>query len=434
MQTSSLTLPKNWAARFFTIWTGQAFSLLGSGLVQFALVWWLTQKTGSATILATASLVALLPQIVLGPFAGALVDRWNRRLVLIISDAAIAVSTLGLIFLFALGWVQVWHIYVIMFIRSLGGAFQFPTMQASTSLMVPEEQLSRVAGVNQTLEGLVNILAPPAGALLISLLPTERVLSIDILTALLAILPLLFIPIPQPDRQQQPSSGSVKGSGYWQDLREGFVYVAKWPGLLAIMLLATLINLLLSPTNALMPLLVTRHFGGGAFQLGWLESAWGFGVIAGGLILSAWGGFRKKVITSLLGVIGIGFGILLVGLAPSNLFALAVAGYLISGVMNPITNGPLFAALQSIVRADMQGRVMSLLLSAATAMMPLSLLIAGPVSDWLGIRTWYWFGGLACLLVGLAAFFIPVVMNVEENHNEPTSEETSRRTAESIPA
>jgi DHA3 family macrolide efflux protein-like MFS transporter len=430
MTTSSLSVPKNWAARFFTIWIGQAFSLFGSGLVQFALVWWLTQKTGSATILATATLVALIPQIILGPLAGALVDRWNRRLVLILSDAGIALSTLVLIYLFAIGRVQIWHVYVIMFIRSLGGAFQFPTMQASTTLMVPENQLSRVAGLNQTLNGLVNIAAPPLGALLISLLPTQRVLSIDILTALLAILPLLFLSIPQPVRKEQ-----TEGQGptnFWQDLREGVVYVSKWPGLLAIMVLATLLNFLLSPASSLMPLLVTKHFQGGAFQLGWVESAWGFGVIAGGLVLSVWGGFRRKVVTSMIGVIGIGIGILLVGLAPSNLLALAIAGYFLSGFMNPLVNGPLFATIQTIVRPDMQGRVMSLLLSVATAAMPLSLLIAGPISDRLGIRTWFWFGGLACLLVGMATFFVPVVMNVEENHHELTG--TAEQTVESIPA
>ena len=111
MQNPSQSIPKNWAPHFFTIWTGQAFSLFGSSLVQFALVWWLTKQTGSATVLATATLVALLPQIVLGPLAGALVDRWNRRIIMIVADTSIALATLLLIYLFATDLVQVWHIY-----------------------------------------------------------------------------------------------------------------------------------------------------------------------------------------------------------------------------------------------------------------------------------------------------------------------------------
>src|SRR5512147_1378352 len=158
MQEQSIS--KNWASRFFTIWTGQAFSLFGSSLVQFALVWWLTQKTGSATVLATSTMAALLPQVVLGPFVGALVDRWNRRIIMIVADAAIALATAVLIYLFASGKIQVWHVYAMAALRSLGGAFHQPAMTSSTSLMVPEKHLARIAGANQTLGGLTSIFAP----------------------------------------------------------------------------------------------------------------------------------------------------------------------------------------------------------------------------------------------------------------------------------
>jgi DHA3 family macrolide efflux protein-like MFS transporter len=419
MQNSHQPIPHNWAARFFTVWGGQAFSLFGSALVQFALVWHLTKQTGSATVLATATLVAMLPQIVLGPFAGALVDRWNRRIIMIVADGGIALATVLLIYLFASGQVQIWHIYLIMMIRSLGQAFHYPAMQASTSLMVPEKQLTRISGTNQTLMGVTNIVAPPTGALLLEVLPMQGVLAIDIVTALLAISPLLFISIPQPVRSAEieDENGEKKSTGFIQDVREGLRYVASWPGLLAILIMATLINFLLTPTGALMPLLVTKHFGLGALEFGLMDSVWGFGVIIGGLILSAWGGSRRKVITSLMGIIGIGLGITIVGLTPANMFWLAISGMAFCGIMNPITNGPLFAIVQSSVRPDMQGRVMSLIVSAATAMSPLSLLVAGPVSDAIGIRTWFWFGGVVCLLIGIGAFFIPAIMNVESNHN-----------------
>jgi DHA3 family macrolide efflux protein-like MFS transporter len=374
-------------------------------------------------VLATATLVAMLPQVVLGPFAGALVDRWNRRTIMMVADGGIALSTVLLAYLFASGQVQIWHIYLIMMVRSLGQAFHYPAMQASTSLMVPEKQLTRISGANQTLMGAINIIAPPTGALLLEVVPLQGVLFIDVATALLAITPLLFISIPQPVRgEETQAAGSGKPTGLMQDVREGLRYVASWPGLLAILIMATVINFLLTPTGALMPLLVTKHFGLGALEFGLMDSAWGFGVIIGGLVLGAWGGFKRKVATSMMGIIGIGLGVTIVGLSPANMYWLAIGGMAFSGIMNPITNGPLFALVQSTVRPDMQGRVMSLIMSAATAMTPLSLMVAGPLSDAIGIRTWFWFGGLICLLMGIGAFFVPAIMNVESNRNGETDQ------------
>ncbi|MBN2147340.1 MAG: MFS transporter [Anaerolineales bacterium] len=406
---------ERWAAKFFTIWGGQVFSLVGSALVQFALVWWLTQQTGSATILATASLVALLPQVVLGPFVGALVDRWNRRLIMIVADAGIAAVTGVLIFLFATELVQVWHIYAILFIRSLGGAFHHPAMTASTSLMVPHKHLTRISGLNQLLHGFLNIFAPPLGALLLGLLPTQGVLAIDIGTAALAILPLLFVAIPQPPRLVAEANGTSQKTSYWGDLANGFRYVVKWPGLLGLILLAMLLNFLLSPSSALLPLLVMEEFKGGAAELGWVESFFGVGVIVGGLTLSAWGGFKKRIITSFMGIIGIGVGVILTGLAPASLFWLLLAANFILGFAQVYANGPIGAIFQTTIEPDYQGRVFSLISAGATGMMPLSLLIAGPVADWVGVRVWYVAGGAICILVTIAALFIPALVNIEDD-------------------
>ncbi len=402
----------NWLGKFLAIFSGQSLSLFGSALVQFALVWYLTQKTGSATILATASLAALLPQVVLGPFIGTLVDRLNRRLIMILADSVIALATFGLMLLFATGRVQIWHVYVIMFIRSLGGAFHWPAMSASTSLMVPDEHLSRIAGLRQALEGLVGIIAPPVGALLISIMPTQSVLLIDIGTALVAILPLLFITIPEPEKiQAQPEEEKLS---YWQDLRAGLVYVKSWPGLMAIIGIAVGINFMLSPTSALAPLLITKHFGKGALELGFMDSAWGVGMITGGVLLSIWGGFKRRMATSLSGIVVLGAGTIAVGLAPASLYPMALAGMSIVGVALPFANGPLHAILQASVRPDMQGRVISLISSLASAMMPIGLLIAGPISDYLGIQIWYILAGIFSLAMGVAGFFMPVIMDVEK--------------------
>jgi len=414
---------KGWATRFFVIWTGQAFSLVGSSLVQFALVWWMTSQTGSATVLATATLFALLPQILLGPFVGALVDRWNRRWIMILADTGIALATGLLIFLFATNRVQVWHIYVVMLLRSLGGAFHSPAMSASVTLMVPGKHLTRLAGLNQTLQGVVNLFAPPLGALLIGLLPLQGVLAIDIGTAALAIIPLFFIPIPNPPRQSaQVEDGAVKTS-YWQDLRQGLLYVVKWPGLLGVILMAMLLNFLLVPGGSLTPLLVTKVFGKGVVELGWTDTLFGAGMIAGGMVLGAWGGFKRKIHTSLMGVLGISLGVILIGIAPSNQFFVLLIAMFILGFTQVFANGPLGAIFQSAVDHDMQGRVFSLVNAGATAMMPLSLMIAGPLSDWLGLRVWYWVGGVLCLAVTAVAFFTPAIIQVEDQRKTAAVEE-----------
>ena len=415
MQNPTKPEPAKWAGRFFTIWTGQALSLFGSALVQFSLIWWLTQKSGSATVLAIAVLVGMLPQIVIGPFAGALVDRWNRRIIMIVADATIAAFSLLLAYLFATGTVQIWHIYAVMAVRALGGAFHFPAMAASTPLMVPNEQLTRINGLNQALQGVNSLAAPPIGALLLSILPTQGILLIDVGTALLAILPLLFIPIPQPQKHADLQLDTKPS--LLQDVRAALTYIRSIPGFMAIIFMALFLNFLLVPTESLLPLLVTKHFGQGALELGLLQSATGVGIVAGGILLSVWGGFKKKIVTSVTGIIGLGVGVILIGLAPANLFMMAILGNVLLGLMLPIANGPIGALMQSIVRPDMQGRVMSLLNSGATAIAPLGLLIAGPFSDWMGIRVWFWAGGMLCVLIAFSAFFRPVIMNVE-SHNE----------------
>jgi DHA3 family macrolide efflux protein-like MFS transporter len=419
-QNSTSTQTGRWAPRFFAIWAGQAVSLLGSMLVQFALVWWLTSTTGSATVLATATLAGVLPQVVIGPLAGALVDRWNRRLVMIAADTLIALSTVALVVLYMTGQMQIWHVYVVMFWRSALGSFHWTAMQASTSLLVPHEQLSRIAGLNQTLNGAMGIISPPLAALLLGLLPLHSVMAIDIGTAALAVLPLLFVAIPQPVRTLTVASGESAAAhpSMWADFAAGLRYVRGWPGLLAVMGMAMVLNFIINPAFSLLPLLVTKHFGGGVLQLGWIESAWAVGMVTGGLLLSAWGGFKRKVVTSMLGVAGMGIGMLVIGLSPVSVFALALGGMALGGFMNPLANGPLFAVLQTTVAPEMQGRVMSLLGSGAAAMMPLSLLIAGPVADAVGVRVWYIVGGVACVIVAVMGLGIPAVVNLEQNNGQ----------------
>ena len=240
---------KPWKTSFFTIWGGQALSIIGSQMVQFALIWHLTVKTGSATVLATASLAAMLPGIILGPFVGTLVDRWNRRWIMLLADSCIALATICLAVLFALDAVATWHIYLVMFIRSLAGSFHANAMNASTSLMVPVEELTRIQGINQILNGGLNIVSAPLGALLLSVLPIQNILAIDVVTAIIAILPLFFIQVPQPERIAR---GQIQGDAQatiWQDFKAGFHYMLGWPGLLIIGLMTVGINFTIIPAG-----------------------------------------------------------------------------------------------------------------------------------------------------------------------------------------
>jgi len=406
----------NWKVSFFTIWVGQALSLLGSSLVQFALIWYLTTETGSATVLTTATLVALLPQVLLGPIAGTIVDRSNRKRLMIAADTGIALATLVLAALFALGWVQIWHIYVILLSRSLGGAFHGPAFTASTTLMVPKEHLTRVQGLNQTMYGILSLFSAPLGALLLLLLPMQGILAIDVGTALLAVTTLLFTAIPELPRRIQVE-GEKKPS-LWQDLRAGYFYVTSWRGLMIILIMASLINFLLTPASALSPLLILNHFKGGAPELGLFEAVFGGGVVIGGILLGVWGGFKRRILTAMIGLVGLGLPMAIIGLIPADAFVLALGAGFVAGIMQPIVNGSLGATLQATVDPAMQGRVFTLLTSFATAMTPLGLLIAGPLADTLGVQTWWVVGGLLCALMGVIGVFIPSVMTLEAGRPE----------------
>jgi len=416
----------SWKIPFFTIWTGQAFSLVGSRVVQFALVWWLTQLTGSATVLATASMVAMIPEILLAPLAGAYVDRWNRRVVMIVADGMIALASLWLAYLFWADAVQVWHVYVIMLVRAVGGSFHWPAMQASTSLMVPEKHLTRVAGLNQTLNGTLNIIGPPLGALLMELLPLSGVMLVDVGTAALAIAPLFFAHVPQPKRDDV---GAEKPT-IWADMHEGLRYIRGWPGLVALIGAAMIIKIALTPAFSLLPLLVSQHFHGGAAQLSLLEAVAGVGIVLGGLVLSVWGGFRRRIYITIIGMVGLGLSFVVLSFTPGGLFWMALASILVVGLTIPLIDGPIMAILQSTVAPEIQGRVFTMMGSLLWMTSPFSLAVAGPVSDWLGLQVWYVTAGVMCVATGLAGFFVPAIVNIEENNSGASAKEKSLAPAE----
>ena len=263
-------------------------------MAAFALIWWLTESTGSATLLALLSFAIFLPQVVLGPFVGALVDRWDRRKIMIIADGLVATATGCLAILFLADAVQVWHIVVANFVNSIGGSFQGTAMATATSLMVPKQHLSRVQGANQALNGTLNIVAPPLGAVLVALLPMQNIMALDVATAAFAIMPLFFVVIPQ---HIQTTSSEISFRSVARDVAIGLRYIRNHSGILTVMLIGASSNFFLNADSAVIPILVTEHFDGDALQLGWFGTAFGIGTLLGGIVLSVWGGFRRRILT-----------------------------------------------------------------------------------------------------------------------------------------
>jgi DHA3 family macrolide efflux protein-like MFS transporter len=285
-------------------------------------------------------------------------------------------------------------------------------MQASTSLMVPEKYLSRVAGLNQALQGLAAIIAPPLGALLLDTLPMQSVLAIDVGTAALAVVSLFVVHVPQPERAT--TGQDVVQRSVVADLREGVRFLRGWPGMMMVIGIAMIVNLLLHPALSLQPLLVTDHFGGQALELAWLQSAFGIGFVAGGITLGAWGGFKRRALTGGLGLALGGLGFALVGLAPTGALWLAIGAMFFAGFMMVIVNGSIFAMLQAVVPPEVQGRVFAVVLSGSGVMAPLGLSIAGPVADVMGVRAWFVAGGIVMTAMGFGTLFVPAVMHIED--------------------
>lgn len=402
---------EHWRGTFLTVWLGQSISLVGSMVVQFALIWWLTTTTGSALVLTLATLVGLLPTIFFSPIAGALVDRWERRKVLIFADGAIALTTFVLVVLAWLGILAPWEIYVALFFRSFFGAFHWPAMQASLSLMVPHIHLSRVKGMDSTLYGILRIASPPLGALLLTVLPLPWVLMTDVVTAAIAICTVLVCAIPQPSRDDAVQN--VTAHLIWQDVRSGIRYLLSTPGLRTIIAAGALLNLLIVPFFTLLPIWVTRFYHGGAVELGWIESATGLGIIAGGVLLAVWGGFKKRIYTSLYGLAGTGVACILSSMLKSRQFSLAMLCVGVASMMQTLVQGPMLAVIQDVVPPELQGRVLTVLDSTTSLATPAGLVIAGLLGDARNPQVWFLVAGIGLIVLFVIGWLNPSVRNVE---------------------
>lgn len=376
---------EKWKSKFFLIWTGQAFSLLGSSLVDFALIWWLTIETGSENILAFSSLLALLPRMILGPFAGALIDRVNRKKVMLVADSAIAVVTIILIAMVHMNVISVAAVLVVLFLRSMGAMFHQPAMKSATALLVPEEQLARIGGFNNALNGAMKIVAPVAGAVLIELFELYAVLYIDVITAMIAVGTLLPVVIPGVEKKDE----TITAKAIVTETKEGMQYVWVTRSLLFVVLTCTMCNFGCGPLEALKSLFVKEYFGGGALELSWLTAASGAGLIAGGLLMGVWGGCKRNLITSGIGWGGVGITLLIMGFLPASAYNWFMILTFFFGVSNAIGLAGLEAFYQTNVPVEYHGRVFSVLATLDNTTVPIGLLVATFIGDKIPIQFWY---------------------------------------------
>jgi MFS family permease len=359
---------------FFVIWSGQLVSTIGSGLTGFALGVWIYQETGSVTLFAMNLLAFAIPNLLVSPFAGALVDRWDRRWVMIMSDTGAGLATLSIAILYMTDNLQVWNIILATALNSAFSTFQWPAYSAVTTLLVPKEQLGRASGMVQIGEAISRLLAPAAAGALFVTVGLGGVIVIDFATYLFAVLTLLFVRVPSPERSEAGEEG--KGA-LWKEALYGWTYISARAGLLGLLLIFAAFNFV---SGLIMPLIMPMIMDmTSALVLGYMVSIVGVGMLVGTLVMSAWGGPKRRI----HGVLGFlmlaGFSFSLLGVSPL-IPVMAVAGFFLMFTM-PIISGSSQAIWQSKVAPDVQGRVFSVRRMIASSMIPLAYIVAGPMAD-----------------------------------------------------
>lgn len=357
---------------FLTIWLGQVVSMLGSGLTGFALGVWVYQSTGSVTKFALIAFFTSLPGLVILPLAGALVDRWDRRRTMIVSDCGAGFASLVIALLLWAGRLELWHIYLLMAVSSVFNAFQFPAFTASTTLLVPKKQLGRASGLTQMIQ-MAQIVAPLLAALLLSQIQIWGILLVDFATFLFAMLTLLVVRIPSPERAP---AGAAAGS-VWADTAFGWRYLRERPGLLALLLVFASTNFTIGMLQALLTPLVLSFST--ATALGTVTTVAGLGMLVGSIAMSVWGGPKRRIRGIFAALLVQGLILLAGGLRP-NLVLIGAAAFVLL-LMAPIVNGCSQTIWQSKVAPELQGRVFAVRRMVALSSLPVAYFLAGPLAD-----------------------------------------------------
>lgn len=398
-----------WLRTFLIIFTGQAFSLLGSAAVNFALVWWLTEKTGSANVLAYAAIAAILPQALLSPLAGPLVDRWDRRLTIIVSDVMIAATSVALIALFRAGDPSTGLVIAVIAVRAMGAAFHTPASQAAVPMYVPADQLMRVSGWNFFMGSGVAMAGPIVGAFLMGVAPISAVIAVDVVGALVAVVSLVLVRIPHPVSPDEPGAPS----GFVAEFVTGWRELVTHKGLLDLALVMTVVTVLYMPLNALFPLMTFEHFGGDARGAATVEFAFGAGMLLGSLGIGALTARFAAVRLVQAGIVAIGVLLGASGLLPSSGFWAFALLCVAMGLTVPLFSAPLTAMFQLLIEPSRLGRVMSLYMTISMLAAPIGLVAAGPLAETTGVAWWFAISGALIAATGAASLAIPAIRELD---------------------
>lgn len=400
----------NWKRVFAIIWTGQFLSILTSSIVNFAIVLWLSLETGSAEVLAFATMAALLPQSVLGLFTGIFIDRWKRKRMMIMADSFIAFCTLILAVLFYFDLAKISHIYVLLALRSVGSAFHMPAMQASVPLLAPKSELMRIAGINQVIQSVCNIAGPALAGLFITMMKMTNILLLDVAGAAFACLSLCFVFIPDPSHEERNSELHL-----WREAKEAIMEVRNQYGLSWLFLLSILATFVIMPVSVLFPLMTLNHFAGNAFQVSLVEVSWGGGALLAGALLGL-KKYRWNEILLINGMyIALGLTFLFSGLLPVSGFIWFAVLTALGGVCGSLYFATFTTVIQSRIDPGVMGRVFSFYMSFSMLPSMIGLLSTGFLADSIGLgNTFIISGGFLCL-IGIISFFIPSLISLKES-------------------
>ena len=358
---------------FIITWLGQVVSLVGSGLTSFALGVWVFKRTGSPTLFALIGLFAVLPKVIISPLAGALVDRWDRRKVMILADAGAGLSTLFIALMLFIGRLELWHIYISTAVSSLCGAFQWPAYTAVVTQLVPQNQLGRANGMKQFGRAAAEIFAPLlAGALMLSI-QLEGVILIDVVTFILAMLTLLLVRFPR--LKTIPVVDEF--TPFKHDLTFGWRYILARKGLLNLLFYQALVNFIWGMVGALLVPMILSFTT--SEKLGFIITIAGTGMLAGSLLMTAWGGPKKRVNGILFFELICGICFIFMGIRPE--FWWVAIGAFGAHITIAIVSGSNQALWQSKVEPENQGRVFSAQQMIASAVAPLAYFLAGPLAE-----------------------------------------------------
>lgn len=387
-----------WQKKTALFLSSQSLSLFGSMLVQYAIIWHLTLTTESGTILTVSTIVGFLPQIVISLFAGVWADRYHRKFLIIGADMLTAVSTLILAVFFLMGYQELWLIFLVSAIRSVGAGIQAPAVNALLPQIVPSDRLIKINSLNGTIQPFIMITAPVVSGALLSLSRLESIFFVDVVTAILAVGLLLVLKVPAHKK-----ASAREATGYLDDLKAGLTFVRQNATIRTLFIFFAFVFFLIVPVAFLSPLLVARSYGEEVWRLTANEVTFFGGSILGGIFMTAWGGFKNHFQT--IGLSCIVWAVLFGALGLSNNFTLYLIFMFLAGIPMPIWSASTVTLLQEIVAPDMQGRVFGVQQLIASTIMPFGMLVFGPIADVVTIETLLVISSALMVFPGLWIFF-----------------------------